>query len=197
MDGWGFRISDFAKIWSEKMNLPQKGLVKALWGDYYFAPSSDGGPPRVKPHARSKNKKPVFVQLILDHLCHIYKTLIVDNDRSKAGHIAERIGVQLEGRFLQNTQNSDNKVVLRSILSSWLPLGPALFRAIIEICPSPLNAISRDRACYMLFGESPSGTTSSVAFSDAIEDDSSGGTDDDEDSEESNEFPAIDGSFSS
>lgn len=73
IDGWGFRISDFADFWAERMKLPKSGVLKALWGDFYFVPSSDGGPPRVKSNARAKNKKPIFVQLIIDHLYHIYK----------------------------------------------------------------------------------------------------------------------------
>ncbi|KAL5964746.1 Elongation factor-like GTPase 1 [Taenia solium] len=151
VDGWGFRISDFADFWAERMNLPKKGLLKALWGDYYFTSSSDGGPFRVKPHARAKNKKPVFVQLIVDHLHHIYKTILVDDNRDMASHIAERLGVKLESRLHQ--QNVDNRTLVRSILSIWQPLGPAIFRTIVDTCPSPLAAISRERAWYMLFGE--------------------------------------------
>lgn len=47
----------------------------------------------------------------------------------------------------------DNRSVLSSILSSWHPLGPALLRTIVDICPSPSIAIDRARAQYMLFGE--------------------------------------------
>lgn len=75
VDGWGFRVSDFADLWAERMKLPKEGLLKALWGDYYFTPSPDGGPPIAKPYARAKNKKPVFVQLIVDNIYHIYKVI--------------------------------------------------------------------------------------------------------------------------
>ncbi|KAM7537245.1 hypothetical protein Aperf_G00000069695 [Anoplocephala perfoliata] len=179
VDSWGFRISDFADFWSERMKLPKKGLLKALWGDFYFVPSSDGGPPRVKSNARAKNKKPIFVQLIIDHLYHIYKanthdlfkillvTIILDENRDAAGHIAERLGVKLELRFLQQQHTMDNRGVLRSILGSWLPLGPAVFRSLVEVCPSPLNAITPHRAKYMLFGESSS--SENLLLSDASE----------------------------
>uniref|UniRef100_A0A0R3WLW5 Tr-type G domain-containing protein n=1 Tax=Hydatigena taeniaeformis TaxID=6205 RepID=A0A0R3WLW5_HYDTA len=156
VDGWGFRISDFADFWSERMKIPKKGLLKALWGDYYFISSPDGSPSRVKPHARAKNKKPVFVQLIIDQLYRIYKvlsiTIVVDNDRDMAPHIAERLGVKLESRLYQ--QNADSRMLVRSILGIWQPLGTAIFRTIVDICPSPLTAITRERARYMLFGES-------------------------------------------
>ncbi|VDD74777.1 unnamed protein product [Mesocestoides corti] len=152
VDGWGFRISDFAEVWAERLKLPKKGLLKALWGDYYFIPSSNGGPPKVKGHARAKDKKPVFVQLIADQIYHIYKTLVLDGNRDRAVHIAERLGIPLEPRLLQ--LNVDSRTLLRSILSTWLPLGPAMFRAIVDVCPSPLNAVDQVRARLMLFGES-------------------------------------------
>nr|CDS32512.1 elongation factor Tu GTP binding [Hymenolepis microstoma] len=170
MDGWGFRISDFADLWAERMKLPKKGLLKALWGDYYFAPSPDGGPPRVKSNARSKNKNPVFVQLIIDNLYHIYNKIILEENRGAAGHIAERLGIKLEDRYLQQNHNVDNHSVLRSILSAWLPLGPAIFRSIVEICPSPSKAITPKRARFMIFGENTS--TDQVTFeNDVLEDD--------------------------
>lgn len=75
VDGWGFRISDFAEMWAEKMKVPKKGLQRALWGDYYFAPSKAGGPPKVKCNARANNKKPVFVQLVLNQLYNLYKVI--------------------------------------------------------------------------------------------------------------------------
>ncbi|VDL24334.1 unnamed protein product [Hymenolepis diminuta] len=156
VDGWGFRISDFADLWAERMKVPKKGLLKALWGDYYFAPSPDGGPPRVKPNARLKNKNPVFVQLIIDHLHHIYNKIILEENREAAGHIAGRLGIKLEQRYLQQNHNVDNRGILRSILGSWLPLGPAMFRSIVEICPSPQKAITPERARFMIFGETAS-----------------------------------------
>ncbi|KAH9282629.1 Ribosome assembly protein 1 [Echinococcus granulosus] len=205
VDGWGFRISDFGDFWAERMNLPKKGLLKALWGDYYFTSSPDGGLPRVKPHARAKNKKPVFVQLIIDHLHHIYKTIIVDNNRDMAPHIAERLGIKLESRLHQ--QSVDNRTLVRSILSTWQPLGPAIFRTIVDTCPSPLAAISRERAQYMLFGESS--VTQFVSGEDAVvtSDGSNAGqsilrevvyscrndgTEEDYEEDESAAFPAID-----
>lgn len=73
VDGWGFRISDLVDTWAKRLKLPPKGLLNAMWGDYYLIPSSDGSPPKLKRNARAKEKKPVFVQLILDQIFNIYK----------------------------------------------------------------------------------------------------------------------------
>lgn len=78
-----------------------------------------------------------------------------------ASHIAERLGVKLESRLHQ--QSVDNRTLVRSLLSIWQPLGPAIFRTIVDICPSPLAAISRERAWYMLFGEALVAKSSEVA----------------------------------
>ncbi len=78
-------------MWAERLKLPKKGLQRALWGDYYFVPSPDGGPPKVKGHARAKDKKPVFVQLVIDQFYNIYKVsgrllleLLVFRSRAKS-----------------------------------------------------------------------------------------------------------------
>lgn len=80
----------------------------------------------------------------------IQKTIVIEENREKAPLIAQKLGIALEARLLRNV---DVRTVLRSIISSWLPLGPAIFRTLVEICPSPLNAIDALRARYMLFGE--------------------------------------------
>ncbi|KAL7064516.1 hypothetical protein AAHC03_04652 [Spirometra sp. Aus1] len=169
IDSWGFRISDFLDFWSTRLQIPKKGLSKVLWGDYYLISSTDGAPPKVKGHARAKGKKPVFVQLIIDQLFAVYKTLILDENLEKAPQIADKLGIQLEPRLLRST---DGRLVLRSILSTWLPLGPSIFQTVIDMCPSPVKAISRSRAMYMFFGESANSLVDAPALPSNLSDES-------------------------
>lgn len=106
--------------------------------------------------------------------------------------------MNLEPRLLQRV--IDDRTVLYSILSAWQPLGPALFRTVIEICPSPLTAISRARANYMLFGESGGGVGIGQSILEELEESGSTSSGEDEQDTEGREltssaFPAISGRF--
>ncbi|VDL89464.1 unnamed protein product [Schistocephalus solidus] len=164
-DSWGFRISDFLDFWSTRLKIPKKGLLKVLWGDYYLIPATGDTPPKVKGHARVKGKKPVFVQLIIDQLFSVYK-------------IADKLGIQPEPRLLRST---DGRMVLRSILSTWLSLGPSIFQTVIDMCPSPVKAVSRVRAMYMFFGESATSLVDGPALPSNLSDESVAGAPGDED----------------
>ncbi len=127
------------------------------------------------------------------------QTLILDENREKASLIAERLGVPLESRLLQ--RNVDDRTILRSILSAWHPLGPSMFRAIVDICPSPLTAIDRARARYMLFGETGGGAGVMQSIISEVEHEAEEGglkeasQSDNEEEDDSSAFPAVAGAF--
>uniref|UniRef100_A0A0V0J896 Elongation factor EFG domain-containing protein n=1 Tax=Schistocephalus solidus TaxID=70667 RepID=A0A0V0J896_SCHSO len=72
-------------------------------------------------------------------------------------------------------------MVLRSILSTWLSLGPSIFQTVIDMCPSPVKAVSRVRAMYMFFGESATSLVDGPALPSNLSDESVAGAPGDED----------------
>lgn len=40
LDGWGFSIQDFAKIFAQKLKCKEKTLQRFLYGDYYYNPKT-------------------------------------------------------------------------------------------------------------------------------------------------------------
>nr|CAH8850738.1 unnamed protein product [Trichobilharzia regenti] len=163
VDSWGFRVDQFSKTWSERLSIPCSVLQKSLWGDFYLtataaaAAATTGASSTelmnkmtVKTGAKQKQKKPIFVQLVLEPLWNAYQTLLLDDKRDKVFVMAEKIGVKLDQRVIRNV---DSRGVLRALLSAWLPLGYTLMQAITDICPSPSKAVSADRAVHMLYGD--------------------------------------------
>ncbi|CAH8541654.1 unnamed protein product [Schistosoma intercalatum] len=151
VDSWGFRVDQFCQTWSERLSIPCSILQKSLWGDFYLTPSpTELNKMIVKPNARQKQKKSIFVQLVLEPLWNAYQTLFFEDKRDKVFAMAQKVGVNLDQRVIRNV---DSRGVLRAFLSVWLSLGHTLMHAITDICPSPSSAVSADRAVHMLYGD--------------------------------------------
>ncbi|KER22222.1 hypothetical protein T265_14913, partial [Opisthorchis viverrini] len=151
-DTWGFRPSDFVETWSKRLDVSVERLFEVIWGDFYISRGGggDGGKCFFKPGAHKNRKKPVFVQLVLEPLWQTYQKLVIDDCPKDVSAMASKLGVQLDARAIRNT---DSRGVLRALLMAWLPLGHNLLQTVTEVCPSPLNAVSADRAVHMLYGD--------------------------------------------
>jgi len=67
------RISDFARIFSQKLGYSQTVLNKTLWGDFYMNTKAK----RIMRGAQEKAKKPLFVQVVLDNIWSVYESVVV------------------------------------------------------------------------------------------------------------------------
>lgn len=65
IDGWGFRIQQFAEMYAEKLGARTEALNKALWGDFQFQPKTKSVS-KIKPGTQARSYKPMFVQFILE-----------------------------------------------------------------------------------------------------------------------------------
>ena len=84
LEGWAFRLNDFAKLYSKKLRCNEASLLRALWGPYTY---SSKAKKVTKIKADEGNKKPMFVQLVLDPIWQSYAIL----DESE-GHAAAVVG---------------------------------------------------------------------------------------------------------
>lgn len=132
IDGWGFDIKEFAKIYSNKLGFSEKVLRKTLWGDFYVNNKTK----RIMKGAQEKARKPLFVQLILDNIWALYETIVVRKDKDKLPIIAEKLNIKLTTRDLRHT---DTKAQLQAVCSQWLPLAQNCLDMVCEKVPSPHN----------------------------------------------------------
>ncbi|RVE43489.1 hypothetical protein evm_011861 [Chilo suppressalis] len=130
IDGWGFTIHTFAKLFSEKLGVKEEILRKVLWGDFYLNPKTK----RFMKGAQEKAKKPLFVQVILDNLWNIYDTIVIRNEKEKVPSICDKLGIKLTTRDLRHT---DTRIQLQSLMMQWLPLSQTVLNMVCTKLPSP------------------------------------------------------------
>ncbi|KAJ3163462.1 Elongation factor-like GTPase 1 [Geranomyces michiganensis] len=135
IDGWAFRIDQFAHIYAVKLGIKEELLRKALWGDYYLDPRTK----RVVTHKGLKGRalKPLFVQFILDNLWTLYDAVLETNDREKVEKIVKALNVKVLPRDMRS---KDSRGLLQTIMGQWLPLASAVLLTVVEKLPSPADA---------------------------------------------------------
>ncbi|XP_054858972.1 elongation factor-like GTPase 1 [Eublepharis macularius] len=136
IDGWGFGIEHFAKLYSQKIGIKPSVLLKTLWGDYYLNTKAK----KIMKSDQSKGKKPLFVQLVLDNIWSLYEA-VMKRDKEKIDKIVSSLGVKIGTR---ESRHTDPKVQLNAICSQWLPVSQAVLSMVCSKLPSPLD-ISAER----------------------------------------------------
>ncbi|KAF4017850.1 hypothetical protein G4228_009651 [Cervus hanglu yarkandensis] len=118
IDGWGFGIEHFAKIYSQKTGIRKEVLLKTLWGDYYINMKAK----KIMKVDQAKGKKPLFVQLILENIWSLYDALL-KKDKEKTDKIVTSLGLKIGAR---EARHSDPRVQINAICSQWLPISQAV-----------------------------------------------------------------------
>lgn len=149
-DGWAFRIDQFARLHSRRLEMKETVLQQTLWGEYYM----DTKAKRVLPKRAAEKagfSKPMFAQFILDNIWPIYEATNKDSwDQNRIERIAAGLNVRLP---LRELKARDGRTLLRTIMTSWLPLAESAFAAIVDQLPNPIEA-SRIRIPTMFPQES-------------------------------------------
>nr|XP_055133417.1 elongation factor-like GTPase 1 isoform X5 [Symphalangus syndactylus] len=131
IDGWGFGIEHFAKIYSQKIGIKKEVLMKTLWGDYYINMKAK----KIMKGDQAKGKKPLFVQLILENIWSLYDA-VLKKDKDKIDKIVTSLGLKIGAR---EARHSDPKVQINAICSQWLPISHAVLAMVCQKLPSPLD----------------------------------------------------------
>jgi ribosome assembly protein 1 len=76
VDGWAFRVQQFASLYAKKLGFKEEVLQKCLWGEYYFDPKAK----RVilPKHLKGRNMKPMFVQFVLENIWAVYGSVVIE-----------------------------------------------------------------------------------------------------------------------
>lgn len=142
IDGWAFRVRDFAEFYASKLNIPVDKLEQVLWGDYYYNTKKQ----ECLKGAQEKAKKPMFVQFVLENIWNLYEMIAVRKDKEKIPGIAEKLGVKVTTRDLRST---DPKVHIQTIFSQWLPIERTLLEMVVRLCPHP-GKITDEKATQLM-----------------------------------------------
>lgn len=137
IDGWAFRISDFATIFSKRTGIPEELLRDTLWGDYYVQMKTKRVILKRNADTTSKSE-PMFAKFIMSSIHKVYESVIstqYDHDlaKQKRKEIVEKLGLKVNMRDLGNR---DAQVVTHAIMSCWLPASKTLLDMVIDRLPS-------------------------------------------------------------
>ncbi|KAI8639766.1 P-loop containing nucleoside triphosphate hydrolase protein [Parasitella parasitica] len=145
VDGWAFRVQQFASFYAKKIGFKESVLQKCLWGEYYFDPKAK----RVilPKHLKGRNLKPMFVQFVLENIWAVYGSVVIEPDRERVEKIVGALKIKVLPRDLRSR---DPQILLSAIFSQWLPLSTCVLLAIIGQLPPPADA-QRVRLPKMLY----------------------------------------------
>lgn len=134
VDCWGFGLGRFATLWAKKLEVNRNVLLKYLFEDFSFNPSSKK---IVKCDPYDTNSKPMFVVMILDPIWQLYDVAVSQGDPAKAAKMATKLNVELPTREINPR---DPRSSLQAIFRRWLPLSDAVLRMVVRSMPSPMTA---------------------------------------------------------
>lgn len=134
LQGWAFTLGRFADMYSKKFNVERDKLIKRLWGDHYFDPSSKKWY-RTPLNQQGKSLKRGFVQFIMDPIIQLFKS-VMDDDVQKYTKMIKSLGITLKS----DEKEERGKSLLKIIMRKWLPASDTLFEMIVSKLPSPVKA---------------------------------------------------------
>lgn len=141
-DGWAFSIDTFANIYATKLKMSESVLRKTLWGDFFLNAKER----KIMKGALIKNKKPLFVQLVLDNIWSMYQTILIDKDKEKLEKMTNALGLKIAPRDLRTT---DMKQLLSAVMSVWLPIADSVLTMVCQRLPPP-NELGRERSKMLM-----------------------------------------------
>ena len=131
LEGWAFRLNDFAEMYAKKLGFNPGSLLKALWGPYTYNAKTKKV---TKIKTSEDHKKPMFVQLVLDPIWQSYKILELESNHAKAvWDLSKKLGITTIHE--KEIQRQEPGKMLQLLLSRWLPLCDSIMNMVIEHLP--------------------------------------------------------------
>ncbi|KAL5723351.1 hypothetical protein ACHQM5_006761 [Ranunculus cassubicifolius] len=138
LDGWGFCIAQFAKMWASKLKASEAAFQKALWGPRYF--NSKTNMIVGKKGMGGSSKVPMFVQFVLEPIWKVYQSALEsEGDKGMLPKVVKSFNLPVPARELQH---KDPKYVLQAVMSRWLPLSESILSMVVNHMPDPVEAQS-------------------------------------------------------
>ena len=148
VDGWAFRLSQFADLWSAKLGCKAEALLPRLWGEHFF---KKGTILKVNKDFKLDH---TFSSLVLKPIWQLYEAVTL-RDTEQLAKIIGTLGLEVSDRTLRplKDKRAETKAVLQGIIRKWLPLAPAALEMVVGHLPSPIDAqVTR---IPLLWGELP------------------------------------------
>lgn len=134
LQGWGFTLAKFAKIYSAKFGVPKEKLMAKLWGDNFFDAEAKKWTTS-NTSASGKALPRAFCQFVLEPIYQLARS-IMDADKEKYKKMISQLQITLS-----NEDNDlEGKALLKAVMRKFLPAAEAILEMIVIHLPSPLTA---------------------------------------------------------
>jgi len=143
--GWAFTLTHFARLYSNKFKIDRLKLMKKLWGDNYFNPttkkftSDDSG-------ADGTQLPRCFVQFIMKPVIMLCRH-IMDGNMDAVWKMLDTLNIVLKA----DEKHLTGKLLFKCVYQKWINAAEALIEMIIMKLPSP-RAAQAYRAAYLYEG---------------------------------------------
>lgn len=134
LQGWGFTLGRFAKLYAAKFGVPKDKLMARLWGDNYFDAEAKKWTSS-NTSASGKALPRAFCQFVLEPIYQLARA-IMDGDKEKT----EKMMKTLQITLTPEDAEAQGKALLKVVMRKFLPAAEAILEMIVIHLPSPLTA---------------------------------------------------------
>jgi len=133
-DCWGFTLTRFADMYSQKFGVEKEILMKKLWGDNFYNPDTKKW---VKKNVTEDGTvlKRAFVQFILDPIYIMFES-VMSGQNEKYEKMMKSLSITLK----PEEKEFKEKALLKVIMKRWLPASDAILEMMVLHLPSPVVA---------------------------------------------------------
>ena len=132
---WGFRLQDFARVFSKKLNCDYNKMLGRLWGDNFYDPVNKVWK-KTSVTDDGRTLKRAFVQFVMEPITKIYQ-LIEAKEKEKVLSLAANLGITPK----KDWKEMEGKEFRKAIMSSWLDVADCIIEMVYEHLPSPVEAM--------------------------------------------------------
>lgn len=137
LHGWAFSLRQFARLYSAKFKISEDKMMKKLWGDNFYDPTT-----RKWSHSQTENSVRGFNKFILEPLIKMLKAS-KEGDVETTCQLLDKVGLKLSAE----EQEKGGKDLMRTAMKRWLPAADAMVEMIVTHLPSPVKAQEYRTAC--------------------------------------------------
>jgi elongation factor 2 len=136
LQSWGFTLTKFANMYAAKFGVPVAKLMEKLWGDNYF--NTDKNKWSSKQFGENgQTYKRGFCQFIIEPIITMCNA-IINNKQTEVATMMEKLNITLTS----DERDQTGKVLMKTVMRTWIPAAETLLEMIINHLPSPATAQS-------------------------------------------------------
>ena len=134
LQGWGFTISKFAKMYASKFGASKSVMMKRLWGDNFYDPVAKKWTKQMM-NAQGKKLDRGFCAFILKPIESMVRA-IMDDKKDQWNSMLDKLNIQVS----KESRELNGKPLLKAVFQAWLNAADALLTMIVNHLPSPVRA---------------------------------------------------------